>query len=202
MEKLDRSQLWSLERYAEERDAFRSAVMAHKEARRVALGDHATLYFEDFLTMKYQVQEMLRAEKIFTAAEINEEIDAYNPLIPDGRNWKATFMIEYADAEERQVALARLTGVEHTIWVRVGEREGGGGGGGEKIFAIANEDLERSTEEKTAAVHFMRFELDDAAIAALRSGAALAFGCDHPGMRETLNPVPAETRAALLADLD
>jgi hypothetical protein len=211
MDKLDRSQLWSLEQYAEERDTFRAAVMAHKEARRVALGGHATLYFEDFLTMKYQVQEMLRAEKIFTAAEINEEIDAYNPLIPDGRNWKATFMIEYPDAEERQVALARLTGVEHTIWVRVGEGEGGrggteggggGGGGGEKIFAIANEDLERSTEEKTAAVHFMRFELDDAAIAALRSGAALAFGCDHPGMRETLNPVPAETRAALLADLD
>lgn len=206
MDKLDRSQLWSLEQYAEERDAFRAAVMAHKKARRVALGTHASLYFEDFLTMKYQVQEMLRAERIFAAAAINEEIEAYNPLIPDGSNWKATFMIEYPDADERQEALARLTGVEHTLWVRIGEGDGGGGdqGGaaGGKIFAIANEDLERSTEEKTAAVHFMRFELTDAAITALRGGAALVFGCDHPEMRQVVGSVSAETRAALLADLD
>ncbi len=194
MDKLDRSKLWSLEQYAEERDAFRAEVMTHKKARRVPLGDHASLYFEDFLTMKYQVQEMLRAEKIFTADQINEEIDAYNPLIPDGRNWKATFMIEYPDVEERAVALAGLTGVEHTLWARVGD--------GEKTFAIANEDMERSTEQKTAAVHFLRFELDDADIGSLRDGATLAFGSDHPEMRVSEDSVSVETRAALVADLD
>ncbi len=194
MDKLDRSKLWSLEQYAEERDAFRAEVMTHKKARRVPLGDHANLYFEDFLTMKYQVQEMLRAEKIFTADQINEEIDAYNPLIPDGRNWKATFITEYPDVEERAVALAGLTGVEHTLWARVGD--------GEKTFAIANEDMERSTEQKTAAVHFLRFELDDADIGSLRDGATLAFGSDHPEMRVSLDSVAVETRAALVADLD
>jgi hypothetical protein len=194
MEKLSRTNLWSLEQYAEERPAFRDLVMAHKGPRRVAIGEHATLYFEDFLTMKYQVQEMLRAEKIFTAAEIAEEIEAYNPLIPDGRNWKATFMIEYPDVEQRREALARLRGIEDAVWARIGD--------GEKIFAVANEDLERTTDEKTSAVHFLRFELTDAAVTALRDGAALTFGCDHPEMREAPGPVPDDTRNALLADLD
>lgn len=194
MEKLDRSKLWSLEEYAEQRAAFRAAVMTHKEPRRVALGPHATLYFEDFTTMKYQVQEMLRAEKIFTGPEITEELEAYNPLIPDGRNWKATFMIEYPDVEERRHALAQLRGIETAIWARIGDHD--------KVFAIANEDLERTTEEKTSAVHFLRFELGDSDIAALRDGAALAFGCDHADMRGSLDPVPEPTRRALLADLD
>ena len=174
MEKLDRSKLWSLEEYAEERDAFRAAVMAHKRPRRVALGPHATLYFEDFLTMKYQVQEMLRVERIFEAAEIDEEIAAYNPLIPDGSNLKATFMIEYPDVEERRHALAELVGIEHVVWLEVGD--------GPRIEAIANEDLERSTEEKTAAVHFLRFELDDAAISGFRNGAPVTFGVTHPNL--------------------
>lgn len=194
MEKLTRSKLWSLEQYAEERPEFRTQVMSHKVPRRVALGPHATLYFEDFLTMKYQVQEMLRAEKIFTGAEIEEELEAYNPLIPDGRNWKATFMIEYPDVEQRRQALTRLRDIESAVWARVGDHD--------KIFAIANEDLERTTDEKTSAVHFLRFELSEADIAALRDGATLAFGCDHPEMNESLDPVPEATRSALLADLD
>jgi hypothetical protein len=193
MEKLERSKLWSLEEYAEERDAFRAAVMAHKKPRRVALGPHVSLYFEDFTTMKYQVQEMLRAEKIFTPAEIAEEIEAYNPLIPDGTNWKATLMIEYPDVEERRLALARLRGIEESIWARVGNAE--------RVFAIANEDLERTTDDKTAAVHFLRFELSEADISDLQTGASLSLGCDHPEMREAADPVPDATREALVADL-
>ena len=193
MDKLDRSKLWSLEEYATERADFRARVIAHKRRRQLQLNDHATLHFEDFTTMKYQVQEMLRVERIFEPEQIEEEIASYNPLIPDGANWKATFMIEYPDVEERQRALRALRGIENHVWTRIGE--------GSRIFAIANEDLERSTDEKTAAVHFMRFELDTAAIGGLQAGAPLAFGVDHERMTSAVT-VGTETRNALLDDLD
>ena len=193
MEKLTRSGLWSLERYAVERPAFRARVMAHKRLRQVALGPHATLFFEDCLTMRYQVQEMLRAERIFEADEIQGELDAYNPLIPDGRNWKATLMFEYADVDERHRALARMVGIEHRIWVRVE--------GFEPVFAVANEDMERSNEEKTAAVHFLSFELPAAAIAALRAEAALKMGIDHAALPYAVTVADA-VRTALAKDFD
>ena len=192
--KLTRSDLWSLEEYASRRQTFRAEVIAHKKLRNIALGPHATLYFEDRLTMRYQIQEMLRVERIFEAAEIEEELESYNPLIPDGSNWKATFMIEYGDVEERKVALATMGGIEQTVWVRVGES-------GEKIFAITNEDMERRRDEKAAAVHFMRFELGANGVAALKSGESLFMGIDHaslPGIYE----VAVDQRAALIADLD
>lgn len=192
MKKLTRDSLWSLEQYAVERVAFRERVMAHKKARRVALGPHATLLFEDFLTMQYQVQEMLRAERIFEPAAIEEEIETYNALIPDGRNWKATFLIEYEDARERAAALARMPGVEHHVWLQVGDLP--------RTFAFANDDLERTDRDKTAAVHFLRFELDAGQLATAQNGAALAFGIDHDELRceATLN---AESTASLLGDL-
>ncbi len=189
--KLNRADLWSLEDYAEARPAFRAEVLAHKKHRQVRLGEHATLYFEDAMTMKYQIQEMLRVERIFTAAEIEEELDAYNPLIPDGSNWKATFMIEYPDVEERRVALASMPGVEHKVWVRIGE---------EQIFAVANEDLDRSTEDKASAVHFLRFELSAGAVAALRAGAALEMGIDHDAIPYRKS-VDEAVRDSLLGDL-
>ena len=189
---LTREDLWSLEEYSEQRESFRAAVIAHKKNRQVFLGPHATLYFEDAMTMKYQIQEMLRVEKIFDRAEIQEELDAYNPLIPDGSNWKATFMIEYPDVEERAAALARMPGVEHKVWVQIGE--------GEKLFAIANEDLDRSTEEKAAAVHFMRFELDDAAKAGLDNDASVRMGIDHQELPYTVD-VPSEVVDSLKQDL-
>ena len=190
---LTRSDLWSLEEYASRRQAFRAQVIAHKKLRNIALGPHATLYFEDRLTMRYQIQEMLRVERIFEAAEIEEELASYNPLIPDGSNWKATFMIEYGDVEERQVALATMGGIEQTVWVRVGES-------GEKIFAITNEDMERTRDEKAAAVHFMRFELGDSDIASLKSGESLFMGIDHESLPGTYE-VAADQRTALTADL-
>lgn len=190
---LTRSDLWSLEEYASRRQAFRAEVIAHKKLRNIALGPHATLYFEDRLTMRYQIQEMLRVERIFEAAEIEEELASYNPLIPDGSNWKATFMIEYGDVEERQVALATMGGIEQTVWVRVGES-------GEKIFAITNEDMERTRDEKAAAVHFMRFELGDSDIANLKSGESLFMGIDHESLPGTYE-VAADQRTALTADL-
>jgi len=193
MDKLDRSKLWSLEQYAAERPAFRVAVIAHKKRRQLPLNSHATLYFEDFTTMKYQVQEMLRVERIFEPEGIAEEIETYNPLIPDGANWKATFMIEYPDVDERRRALQALTGIEHRVWARIGTHP--------RSFAIANEDLERSTDEKTAAVHFLRFEPDAASIASLKAGAALTFGIDHDLMHCEVTAEDA-TRTALLADLD
>ena len=193
MEKLSRSGLWSLERYAVERPAFRARVMAHKRLRQVALGPHATLFFEDCLTMRYQVQEMLRAERIFEADEIQGELDAYNPLIPDGRNWKATLMFEYADVDERHRALARMVGIEHRVWVRVE--------GLEPVFGVANEDMERSNEEKTAAVHFLSFELPAAAIAALRTEATLEMGIDHAALPYAVT-VADEVRTALTKDFD
>lgn len=191
--KLTRQDLWSLEEYSEERERFRAQIIAHKKTRQVYLGPHATLYFEDALTMKYQVQEMLRVEKIFTAAEIEEELEAYNPLIPDGRNWKATFMIEYSDAEERRVALTKMAGIEHKVWVSVGERE--------RIYAKANEDLERSNEEKTAAVHFMRFELDQEAAESAKAGLPIRMGIDHPELPYEIT-VDEGARASLANDLD
>ena len=190
--KLSREDLWSLEDYAEQRSTFRTQVIAHKKHRQVPLGPHATLYFEDALTMKYQIQEMLRVEKIFTRAEIEEELQAYNPLIPDGSNWKATFMIEYPDVEERRVALARMPGIEHKVWVKVGD--------GAKIYAIANEDQERSTEDKASAVHFMRFELGAEDVANAKAGAAISMGIDHPELPYSMT-VTAETAASLVNDL-
>ena len=192
--KLTRSDLWSLEEYASRRQTFRAEVIAHKKLRNIALGPHATLYFEDRLTMRYQIQEMLRVERIFEAAEIEEELESYNPLIPDGSNWKATFMIEYGDVEERKVALATMGGIEQTVWVRVGESV-------EKIFAITNEDMERTRDEKAAAVHFMRFELGADEVAALKSGESLFMGIDHASLPGTYE-VTTRQRAALIADLD
>jgi hypothetical protein len=191
--KLDRSKIWSLEDYAANRPAFRAQVIEHKKVRRVALGPHATLVFEDFTTMKYQVQEMLRVERIFEAAAIADEIASYNPLIPDGDNWKATFMIEYEDVAERREALARLIGVEHRVWVRIGDSA--------PLFAIANEDLPRSNDEKTAAVHFLRFDLTSPLIAAVKAGAPIAIGIDHPALSYRVDPVPEPIRASLAADL-
>ena len=192
MQKLDRATLWGLEQYAEERSAFRTEVMAHKKPRRIAIGKHATLYFEDFLTMKYQVQEMLRVERIFEAAAIEEEIATYNPLIPDGSNLKATFMIEYEDVVERAAALGKLGGVENTIYLEVS--------GCEKVYAIANEDLQRSTGTKASAVHFLRFELDASTVAASKAGQPLLFGIDHPGLAGSVTLSEAQ-RLSLLRDL-
>ena len=169
---LTRDDLYSLEKYAQIRPEFRARVMAHKKNRQVALGAHATLYFEDRLTMQYQVQEMLRAERIFEPDGIQEELDAYNPLVPDGGNWKATFMIEYEDVDERREALARLKGIEDEVWVEVA--------GFDKVHAVADEDMEREDETKTSSVHFLRFELTAPMVAALKDGAGLSMGSDHP----------------------
>jgi hypothetical protein len=196
MPKITRDSLMTLEAYAKARNDFRSRVIAHKKARTVALGDHVTLIFEDELTMRYQVQEMLRVEKIFEEAGIQDEIEAYNPMIPDGCNWKSTMMIEYPDVEERGRMLARLIGIEDRVWVRVA--------GFAPVYAIADEDLDRSTDEKTSAVHFLRFELDANMRQALKSVAAsavLAAGVDHPQYRVTVDPLPSTTVAALLLDL-
>ena len=193
MQKLDRASLWSLERYAVEREQFRVRVMAHKKLRRVPLGPHATLIFEDTLTMRYQVQEMLRTERIFEPAEIEAEIDAYNPLIPDGRNLKATLMIEYADVAERREALGRMVGIEHRVWVRAH--------GHDPVFAIANEDMDRSDDDKTAAVHFLRFEFDAAMIRSLKEGTALSMGIDHDELPYRLE-VAAASRETLVRDFD
>ena len=192
MQKLTRDQLYPLEQYAKLRNDFRAKVMAHKQDRRVPLGPHATLYFEGRLTMQYQVQEMLRAERIFEPDGIEQELAVYNPLIPDGGNWKATFMIEYDDEHERRIALARMLGIEHKVWVQVT--------GCDKVRPIADEDLERSTEEKTSAVHFLRFELSPAMIQAVKAGAAVGMGIDHPAYSHQADPVPEAVRAALAED--
>ena len=188
-----RESLLTLEAYARERKSFRARVLEHKKPRTVHLGEHLTLLFEDELTIRYQVQEMLRIEKIFEEAGIQDELDTYNPLVPDGRNWKATLLVEYEDVEERKRALARLKGIEDRVWVQVDEQP--------RVHAIADEDLERENDEKTSSVHFVRFELTPAMIAALKSGAGLAIGVDHPEYTATLEPVPDATRTALLADL-
>ncbi len=192
MEKLTRADLMSLEQYSMERKAFREKVMAHKANRKVHIGPNATLYFEDRLTIQYQIQEMLRIEKIFEAAGIKDELEAYNPLIPDGSNWKATFMVEFSDMEERKVQLGRLIGIERQTWVQVQ--------GFDKVYPIANEDLARETEEKTSAVHFLRFELTPAMVAAAREGAAIQMGIEHPNYAHTVTLSEA-SRASLAADL-
>lgn len=193
MQKLTRDQLMPLEQYARQRNDFRAKVMAHKKSRQVQIGPHATLYFEDRLTMHYQIQEMLRAERIFEEAGIEDELNAYNPLIPDGSNWKATFMIEYGNEDERRVALSKLIGVEHKVWVQVA--------GLAKVWPIADEDLERSTEEKTSSVHFLRFELTPEMVDAVKGGAAISMGIEHPAYSHSVNPVQEATRASLVQDL-
>ena len=194
MEKLTRENLYSLEKYSEVRKDFRARVMEHKRDRRLQLGDNATLYFEDRLTMQYQVQEMLRIERIFEAAGIEEELNAYNPLIPDGSNWKATFMVEFPDVAERREKLKQLVGIEDCVWLQVGESE--------KIRPVADEDLERDSDDKTSAVHFLRFELQPGQVQAMKEGAPLAAGIDHDNYRVEIRPVPDNVRASLLADLD
>ena len=194
MQKISRDSLMSLESYAKARKDFRARVIAHKKHRTLALGEHVTLIFEDELTIRYQVQEMLRVERIFEEEGIQEELDAYNPLIPDGRNFKATMMIEYEDVDERRAALSRLKGIEDRVWVRVE--------GCAPAYAIADEDLERETDEKTSAVHFLRFELTGEMVSALKYGVGLAVGIDHPHYAAKIDPVPPEVRSALLADLD
>ena len=192
--KLERKDLWSLEEYAEERDAFRAEVLAHKKNRRVMLGTHVMLVFEDQLTIRYQIQEMLRAERIFEAAGIEEELAAYNPLIPDGDNWKATFLLEYPDVDHRRKALAGLVGVEFKVWTQVE--------GCDRIYAVADEDLERSTEEKTSSVHFLRFQLSPAMVSAAKAGGAISFGVDHPNLSVEIFNLEDPVRSALVADLD
>lgn len=190
---ITRESLLSLEAYARQRADFRSRVMQHKRLRTVRLGQHLSLQFEDELTIRYQVQEMLRIERIFEDRGIQEELDAYNPLVPDGANWKATMLIEYPQVEERRVMLSRLKGVERRVWVQVQDCE--------KVYAIADEDLERETEDKTSSVHFLRFELDAPMRERLREGrASLSVGVDHPQYRTSVE-VAAEVRAALAADL-
>lgn len=194
MQKLTRDDLYSLEKYAEVRTQFRAEVMEHKKNRQVGVGPNATLYFEDRLIMQYQIQEMLRAERIFESAGIQEELDSYNPLIPDGNNWKATFMIEYPDESERKQALSRLLGIEDRVWVKVE--------GYAPVFAIADEDIERETEEKTSSVHFLRFDLSQDMIRAAKDGAAISVGIDHDHYKHQVDPLPANIRDALTADLD
>lgn len=194
MPKLKREDLYSLEQYSEMRDDYRKKIMAHKENRRLELGDHLLLSFEDQLIMQYQVQEMLKAEKIFDAAGIEEELSVYNSLIPDGTNWKATMLIQYPDIEERQKQLARLIGIEDLIWVQVD--------GFEKVYAIADEDLERDNAEKTSAVHFMRFELNADMITAVKSGTAISAGVDHENYQQTVSPVASNLRDSLAKDLN
>ena len=190
---ITRNDLMSLEQYAEQRDEFRQRVLAHKKHRQVALGPNATLYFEDRLTLLYQIQEMLRIEKVFEADGINEELEAYNPLLPSGRNFKATFMIEYADAIVRAAQLEKMLNIEDLVWMQVG--------GHDKVWAIADEDLERSNDIKTSAVHFLRFEISDEMAQELKAGADLRIGVQHAVYTYDML-VAGDTRASLLADLD
>jgi hypothetical protein len=185
--------LMTLEAYAKSRKDFRAKVIAHKQMRTVHLGEHVTLLFEDELTMRYQIQEMLRIERIFEEAGIRDEIEAYDPLVPDGSNLKATMLIEYQDPDERKRALARLKGLEDRVWVAAA--------GHARVYAIADEDLERETDEKTSSVHFLRFELDPPMVAALKRGAALSVGVDHPALAATVDAVADATRASLVGDL-
>jgi len=193
MKKLSREDLYSLEEYSEMRDEYRRKIIAHKEDRRLVLGDNILLMFEDRMIIQYQVQEMLKAEKIFDAAGIEEELGAYNPLIPDGTNWKATMLIQYTDVEERQQKLTQLIGIEDKIWMQVD--------GFDRIYAIADEDLERDNADKTSAVHFMRYELDQDMIAAVKAGAAISAGVEHQNYQAVVSPVAANLRDSLAADL-
>ena len=194
MTKLSRADLYSLEEYSEIRDEFRARVMEHKKNRRLDIGDNLVLLFEDRLVMHYQIQEMLKAEKIFDADGIQEELDAYNPLIPDGTNWKATMMIQYADVAERQQMLAKLVGIENRVWLRVGNHD--------KVYPIADEDLERATDDKTSAVHFLRFELIPAMIADIHKGSIISAGVDHENYKVTLDAIPDNVAKSLAEDLE
>ena len=191
---LTRQDLYPLEQYAEIRSEFRARVMAHKKTRRLPLGPNANLYFEDRLTIQYQVQEMLRIEKIFERAGIEEELAAYNPLIPDGSNWKATFMLEYDDRAERGEMLAKLVGIEDCVWMRVGA--------GPVIIPVCDEDLERETETRTSSVHFMRFELTREDISAVKQGEEVSAGISHREYTYQLSPIPADIRRSLVNDID
>jgi hypothetical protein len=193
MPHITRESLLPLESYAKVRAQMRAEIMAHKKNRMVELGEHVTLMFEDEKTMRYQIQEMLRAERTFEDAGIQDELDAYNPLVPDGSNWKATMMIQYSDPDERKAALARLKGIETRVWVQVAE--------GPRVYAIADEDLERETEEKTSSVHFLRFELDPASAAAARTGGGVRMGIDLPAYTVEATAVGDNIRAALALDL-
>lgn len=193
MAKLTRDDLFSLEDYNEMRDDFRKKVMAHKKNRRLDLGNNVVLHFEDRLVMHYQVQEMLRAEKIFDSSGIEEELNAYNPLIPDGTNFKATMMIQYSDIDERKQMLSKLTGIENLTWLQVNNHE--------KVFAIADEDMERTTENKTSAVHFLRFELTEEMIDSLKAGKTLDAGIDHDNYTCSMHPLPDNITASLVEDL-
>ena len=194
MKKLDRNELLSLEQYASERDKFRENAIRHKQLRRVEIGPHASIFFEDRTTIQYQVQEVLRIEKIFEANGIEEELEAYNPLIPDGSNWKATMMIEFRDADERRVALTQLINIEDLTWVKTTNHD--------KVMAIADEDLERETDDKTSAVHFLRFELPQEFIASVKNGDAISMGIDHENYNYSVDPIQEQTRVSLAADLD
>ena len=191
--KLRPGDLLSLERYARERSELRPRIIAHKKVRTVRCGPNVTLCFEDRVTVQYQVQEMLRIERIFEAEAIAEELAAYNPLIPDGSNWKATLLVEFPDPEERRAALAVLKGIEDRCWVEVE--------GQSRVYAIADEDLERENEEKTSSVHFLRFELDPAMVTAMKTGAAVSLGVDHARYAHAVSPLSADTREALASDL-
>jgi Protein of unknown function (DUF3501) len=194
MQKLTRDDLYPLEKYAQIRNDFRAEVMEHKKNRQLAIGPNATLYFEDRLVMQYQIQETLRTERIFEAESIEEELQVYNPLIPDGLNWKATFMIEYTDEAERRIALTKMKGIEDKVWVKVD--------GFNEVYPIADEDLERDNDVKTSAVHFLRFELNQEMVAALKLGSQLSAGINHPAYNHSVDPVQQNIRDSLIADLD
>lgn len=191
--KITRDSLMTLETYAKARPEFRKRAIEHKKLRTLALGEHVTLIFEDELTIRYQIQEMLRIEKIFEEDGILHELESYTPLVPDGSNFKATMMIEYDDPVERKKALSKLIGVEDRVWVQVE--------GSPKVYAIADEDLERENDEKTSSVHFLRFELSKDMCEALKYGVTLSVGIDHENYRVAISPVPATSRNALVADL-
>jgi hypothetical protein len=191
--KLQPSDLYSLEQYARIRDSFREQVMLHKQRRTVHIGPNVTWIFEDRMTMQYQVQEMLRVERIFEEEGIQGELDAYNPLIPDGSNWKVTFLIEFPDVDERRVALTSMKNIEGHCWVQIGSHE--------RVFAIADEDMERSNDDKTSSVHFLRFELSAEMSAAMAIGAVIRMGIDHPAYRYSLDPLADPVRACLVQDI-
>ena len=193
MQKISRGDLMSLEQYAQQRKRMREEIIAHKRKRNVQVGPNMTWCFEDRMTIAYQIQEMLRIERIFESEGIQSELDAYNPLVPDGSNWKATLLIEYPDPTERARELAQLKGVEDRCWIRVSELA--------RVFAIADEDIERENAEKTSSVHFLRFELSDTMIGALKDRAPLFIGVDHPQYRHDVSPVPAAVRESLIHDL-
>ena len=194
MKKLTRQDLMALEQYASERKRLRSEVLAHKQLRNVQVGPNMTWCFEDYTTIRYQVLEMLRAERIFESEGIQGEIDAYNPLIPDGRNWKVTLLLEFPDPQLRRTALEKLIGVEDRCWIRVSEME--------RVFAIADEDMARENDEKTSAVHFLRFELSPSMAEAMKGDATLSIGVDHEEYRHMLSPLPRPVRDSLRLDLD